>query len=566
MPKYQRFKKQTLLTLLACVLAAPVTANEKPKLILQITVDQFRGDLPTRYYDRLGQGGLRYLLDKGIVYNNAHHAHANTETIVGHVTLATGAQPAAHGMIGNIWFDRATGVTTYNIEDPEYHLLSEGADVDAATEIDPTQKAATSDGRSPRAILTTTFSDELASLTGGKAKVFGVSVKDRGAVSMAGHTGKAFWFSKAINQFVTSSYYYDEYPQWMVDWNAKDLPGKYAGTAWELMYPIEEYLFGDRDDQEWEFELDSYGRTFPHAFTTPDNPYFSTFLTVSPAGDELTTDFAKTVIEEEGLGEDNITDFLGVSYSATDYIGHFFGPSSLESEDNILRLDKTLADLFAYVDQKVGLENTLIVLSADHGGPEAPGYLATLGIPTGYVTPKDWDTAPAVERVKAKFAITGKMIEGYDHPYLYLTSDIINDPEIDLLALESAIAKELITFPGVSYAITSTSLEKGEIPDNQLTRAVLNNYNAARSGNIYLVFNPGWFINDLDGLSVAVVHGSPWRYDTFVPIIFAGNGLEPQKVSRRVHTVDVALTLATVVGANPPSGASGDVLLEVLGQ
>ena len=566
MPKYQRFKKQTLLTLLACVLAAPVMAKEKPKLILQITVDQFRGDLPTRYYERLGQGGLRYLLDQGVVYNNAHHAHANTETIVGHVTLATGAQPAAHGMIGNIWFDRTTGVTTYNIEDPEYHLLTEGADVDAATEIDPTQKAATSDGRSPRAILTTTFSDELASLTGGKAKVFGVSVKDRGAVSMAGHTGKAFWFSKAINQFVTSSYYYDEYPQWMVDWNAKDLPGKYAGTAWELMHPIEEYLFGDRDDQEWEFELDSYGRTFPHAFTTADNPYFSTFLTVSPAGDELTTDFAKTVIKEEGLGEDNITDFLGVSYSATDYIGHFFGPSSLESEDNILRLDKTLADLFAYVDQKVGLENTLIVLSADHGGPEAPGYLATLGIPTGYVTPNDWDTAPAVERVKAKFAITGKMIEGYDHPYLYLTSDIINDPEIDLLALESAIAKELITFPGVSYAITSTSLEKGEIPDNQLTRAVLNNYNAARSGNIYLVFNPGWFINDLDGLSVAVVHGSPWRYDTFVPIIFAGNGLEPQKVSRRVHTVDVALTLATVVGANPPSGASGDVLLEVLGQ
>ena len=153
-PKYHRFKKQTLLTLLACVLAAPVMAKEKPKLILQITVDQFRGDLPTRYYERLGQGGLRYLLDQGVVYNNAHHAHANTETIVGHVTLATGAQPAAHGMIGNIWFDRTTGVTTYNIEDPAYHLLTEGADVDAETEIDPTQKAATSDGRSPRVILT----------------------------------------------------------------------------------------------------------------------------------------------------------------------------------------------------------------------------------------------------------------------------------------------------------------------------------------------------------------------------------------------------------------------------
>ena len=165
---------------------------EKPKLVLQITVDQFRGDLPTRYVDRLGEGGLRYLLEEGIHYNNAHHGHANTETIVGHVTLATGAHPAAHGMIGNIWFDRTTGLTTYNIEDPNYSLLTKGADVDADTEIDPTQKAASSDGRSPMTILTTTFSDELASLTGGKAKIFGVSVKDRGAVSMADIPARPF--------------------------------------------------------------------------------------------------------------------------------------------------------------------------------------------------------------------------------------------------------------------------------------------------------------------------------------------------------------------------------------
>ncbi|MGB5326578.1 MAG: alkaline phosphatase family protein [Gammaproteobacteria bacterium] len=541
-------------------------AAEKPRLILQITVDQFRGDLPTRYFDRLGEGGLRYLLEEGIHYNNAHHAHANTETIVGHVTLATGAHPAAHGMIGNIWFDRKTGVTTYNIEDPDYRLLTEGADVDADTEIDPTQKAATSDGRSPRAILTTTFSDELASLTAGRAKIFGVSVKDRGAVSMAGHTGKAFWFSKATNQFVTSSYYYDEYPNWVDDWNARKIPESYTNTAWELLHPIDTYLFGEHDDQEWEVALDSYGRTFPHEFTTPENPYFSTFLTISPVGDEMTTDFAKTLIAREGLGDDEITDYLGVSYSATDYIGHFFGPSSLESEDNILRLDRTLADLFAYVDQEIGLENTLIVLSADHGGPEAPGYLESLGIPAGYVSPDEWDKDSVIARIKSKFGIEGQLIQGYDHPYLYLTNDIINNTRVDLAALETMIAKELVAFPGVSYAIASTSLERGTVPDNLLTRAVLNNYNPARSGNIYVVFNPGWFINDLDGLSVAVVHGSPWRYDTYVPIIFAGNGIEPQKVSRRVHTVDIAITLATAVGTKPPSGAAGEVLLEVLGQ
>lgn len=548
---------------------APITqatANDKPKLILQITVDQFRGDLPTRYYDRLGKGGLRYLLDKGVVYNNAHHAHANTETIVGHVTLATGAQPSEHGMIGNLWFDRATGVTTYNIEDSNYALLTKGAEVDASTEIDPTQKAASSDGRSPAAILTTTFSDELSSLTAGKAKVFSVSVKDRGAVSMAGHSGKAFWFSKATNEFVTSSYYYKKYPQWVLDWNAKKLPEQYSGKAWELMHPKSTYLFGDRDNQAWETDFAGYGRTFPHQYSTSDNKYFSTNLTISPAGDELTLAFAKAAIEAENIGSDDITDFLGVSFSAADIVGHFFGPSSLESEDNILRLDRTLANLFSFIDKKVGLDNTLIVLSGDHGGPEAPGYLKTMNIPTGYVSPDTWDTKPVIDNIKKKFGIKGKLIEGYDHPYLYLSNDVIANENIDLLALEKAIVNALVRFPGVSTAVSTTALSQGIVADTFLTRAITNNYHPKRSGNVYVVFNPGWFINNLDGLSIAVVHGSPWPYDTHVPIIFAGHKLKPQTVSRRVHTVDVASTLANIIGTKPPSGASGEVLLEVVGQ
>jgi len=545
-------------------IASPVVASEKPRLILQITVDQMRGDIPTRFANRLGEGGLRYLIEEGIHYDNAHHAHANTETIVGHVTLATGAHPAAHGMVGNLWFDRVDGRVTYNIEDPEYRLLTEGAGVDAETEIDPTQKAAGSDGRSPRAILTSTFSDELASHTEGQAKIFSVSVKDRGAVSMAGHAGKAFWFSKADGQFVTSTYYYDEYPKWVSDWNAKGLPQSYAGKAWELMNPIETYLFGRRDDQEWEFDLAGYGRIFPHKFETPDNRYFTTYLTVSPAGDELTTDFAKTLITAEDLGDDEVTDYLAISYSATDYIGHMFGPSSLEAEDNLLRLDKTLADLFEFVDGQIGLENTLIVLAADHGAPEAPGYLASIGIPTGYVSPDMWDKEAAIAGLKKRFGIEGELLEAYSHPYIYLASDVIDDSEIDLAELEAAVAEELVAFPDVAYAIPSTAIKRGRVPENALIRAVRNNYNTARSGNVYVVFKPGRFINDFDGLSVAVTHGSPWRYDTYVPVIFAGYGLDARTVKRRVHTVDVAITLSNLVGALPPSGAAGDVLLEVV--
>ncbi len=547
--------------------ASPIiNAVEKPRLVLQVTVDQLRGDLLMRFSDQLGKGGFRYLLQEGIYYNNAHHAHANTETIVGHVTLATGAHPAAHGMVGNLWYDRNAGRTVYNIEDPDYAILTGGAGVDADTEIDPTQRAAASDGRSPGTILTSTFGDELSMQTAGGAKVFGVSVKDRGAVSMAGHTGKAFWFSKSVAQFVTSSYYYDKYPDWVVQWNAKELPQGYSDTSWELLNPVESYLFGERDDQEWEPDFAGFGRTFPHPFGTSDSKYFTTLLTLSPAGDQLTAEFAKTLIDREDLGEDDVTDFLGVSFSATDYVGHFYGPSSLESEDNILQLDRTLADLFAYVDEQIGLDRTLIVLSADHGAPEAPGYLQELGKLGGYVTPDSWDTAPAVERIKEKFGITGPLMEGYDHPYLYLSEEVRKNDEIHQTALETAIAKELVAFEGVAYAVPSTRLREGSLPENALTRAVLNNYHPDRSGDIYMVFNPGWFINDMDGLSVTVTHGSPWRYDTFVPIIFAGNGIKPQTVSRRVYTVDIALTLATIVGALPPSGASGEVLLEVVGQ
>ena len=548
------------------IVASPVLARDEPRLILQITVDQLRGDIPARYYERLGQGGLRYLLDEGVYFDNARHAHANTETIVGHTTLATGANPAAHGMVGNLWFDRTDGRIVYNIEDPNYHLLTEGAGIDTETEIDPTQKAAKSDGRSPVAILTSTFSDELASFTAGRAKVFGVSVKDRGAVSMAGHAGKAFWFSKTDGQFVTSTYYYQQYPQWVNDWNATGPAQRYAGKSWELLHPIETYLFGERDDQEWETDLFGYGRTFPHEYRGPDNRFFTTYLTVSPAGDELTADFAKTLISAEGLGDDEIPDYLAISFSSNDYVGHIFGPSSLEAEDNLLRLDRTLADLFAFVDREIGLDNTLIVLSADHGAPEAPGYLASLGMPTGYVSPDSWDTEPAIARLKQRFGIKGKLVETYSHPYLFLATDLINDPRIDLAELEAAVAEELVEFPDVAYAIPSTAIARGAVPDNELIQAVQNNYNPARSGNIYVVFEPGRFINEMDGLSATVTHGSLWRNDSYVPVIFAGYGLQPRTVKRRVFTVDVAVTLANLVGALPPSGAAGDVLIEVFDQ
>ncbi|MGI9199996.1 MAG: alkaline phosphatase family protein [Woeseiaceae bacterium] len=539
-------------------------ASDKPKLVLQVTVDQLRGDLPTRYYDRLGEGGFRYLWESGVVFRNAHHAHANTETIVGHTTLATGAHPSSHGMIGNIWFDRELGYTTYNIEDANYKLLTAGAAVDADTEIDPTQRAARSEGRSPSAIMVTTFSDELRSGTGGRAKAIGVSVKDRGAVSMAGHAGTAYWFSKASGEFVTSNYYMDRYPDWVTTFNEQQPAQRYANSSWELLQPRDTYLFGASDDRPWETDVGGFGRTFPHSFGDGSSPYFTTWLTLSSAGDELVLDFAKQALLGENLGKGEVTDYLSVSFSSTDYVGHVFGPSSLEAEDNILRLDRALADLFAFVDKHVGLENTLIVLSADHGGPDTPGYLNSLRIPAGYVDPDTWEKDAAIERIKAEFDIQGELIEAYNHPYLYLSTDVKADQTIDQRLLEDAVVAELSNFEGVSLAISSSALQRGNLPDTQLISTVINNFNAKRSGEVFIVFEPNWFINDFDGLTVASTHGSPWNYDTYVPIVFAGHGLIPGVINRHVQTVDVAVTLSAYLGIKFPSGAAGNPLVEVL--
>ncbi len=562
--KFKNISASFFSIIVALLFTGPaLAASTAPRLVLQITVDALRGDLPTRYYDRLGENGFRYLWEKGTVYADAHHAHANTETIVGHATLATGAMPAVHGMIGNVWFDRSENRTMYNIEDDRYQLLTAGGGVDKNAEIDSTQKAAKSDGRSPSAIMVTTTGDELAISTAGRAKVFAVSIKDRGAVSMAGHAGKAFWFSKASGEFVTSSYYYDAYPAWVTEWNANKPTAAYAGKSWELLHDQKSYLFGDADDKAWETDLASFGRTFPHPFGKADGKYFTTLLTLSPAGDEMTLAFAKELIRKEQLGADEVPDLLGVSFSSTDYIGHIFGPSSLETEDNLMRLDRNLAELFAFVDKQVGLENTLIVLSADHGGPEVPGYLNEFGINAGYADPESWDKQPAFTALKKQFGIDKELISGYNHPYVYLNQEVIRQHQLDPREVEQAVAEELLKFAGVAEAIGSSALREGNLANTPLNQAILNNFNPNRSGDIYVVFKPHWFINDFDGLTVAATHGSPWRYDTYVPIVFAGSGIPAQQIQRRVLTVDVAPTLAAFLGIKPPSGAAGVPLVEV---
>jgi len=273
---------------------------------------------------------------------------------------------------------------------------------------------------------------------------------------------------------------------------------------------------------------------------------------------------AKQVIEHEELGKDAVTDYLAVSFSSTDYVGHIFGPSSLEAENNLLRLDRKLAELFSYVDKKVGLENTLIVLSADHGGPEAPPLLNQYGIEADYVYPAIWDKQAGIRKLKKRFGIGQEVILSFNPPYVYLNRILIDSKGLDMAEVEQAVAEEMMKFKGVSLAVSSTALMQGRVPDTPLIRSILNGHNPKRSGDIFIVFEPHWFINQFDGLTVTCWHGAPWRYDTFVPVIFAGAGLKPQRVFRPIQTVDIATTLSAIAGTNQPSGARGQILPEVV--
>lgn len=611
-------------------------ALERPRLVVILMVDQLRGDLPLRYAPVFGEGGFRYLMDEGIWYTAARQPHSHTETAVGHTTVSTGAYPAAHGIIGNSWYrpeppTPSAGTTATSTTAPQTPGSADGSRSTAAvrqrlamgahptghggmepgwlaraearwqatrgarpgdagpppeaqdetatagddSEGDDTYKVIGTDtpGAAPVDILTTTFGDELKVATAQGAKVFAVSVKDRAAVALGGHAGKAFWFDSSTGQFVTSTYYYSAAPEWVDEWNGAGHADRYSGESWRLSRPRSDYLYGEQDDRPWEPELFGYGRVFPHPFGEPGDDgqsqaLFYTKLTVSPVGDELTLSFARALIENEGLGDDDVTDLLGISLSSNDIIGHWYGPSSLESEVSIRTLDRHLAELFAELDRLVGLEHTVIVLAGDHGIPEVPEYLETLHVPTGRITDDDIESL-GKETLAERYPDGDQLVAAYEHPYFYLDQARLRAAGLVKADVERYLADRLRDSPALLFAVPLTDLARGgeEFGEEMITR-IRRNQNPGRSGDVYVVQASQWQVGDKpasDEPVVIVNHGSPWAYDTYVPIAFAGRSMGARVVDRPVLTTDIAPTLSLLTGAKPPSGAEGSPLSEVVG-
>ncbi|GMR18584.1 MAG: alkaline phosphatase family protein [Gammaproteobacteria bacterium] len=563
---YNKSAKHCLSLLFIVVIATLVGGNftianaqisPEIRLVLQITVDGLRADLLNRYANSFGKGGFKYLMQNGTRYTNAHYQHANTETIVGHTTLATGTYPSQHGMVGNVIYDRKAGELSYNIEDAEAPLLPSREQSSIGDQVDPSQKISRTKGRSPRAIKVPTLADTLAAFTVGKSKIFGVSGKDRSAVAMAGHVGKAFWFSTDNGDFLTSRYYYERYPDWVSDWNKQRKAEKYADTEWKLSSDKSSYLLAEQDDRPYEIDLKGFGRTFPHRYGKADSKLLFTQLMVSSAGNELLLDFAKDLITKEQLGKNSVPDYLSISFSSVDAVNHFFGPSSLENEAVVRDLDKNLSELFKFIDKNIGLKHTLIVFSADHGMADMPEYMTELGYEVGRIDSKE---VIAVANKAGKQIGIDEVVDYFFRPYIYLNKEKIASANLNHKEVEKTIADAVAYIEGINLAVSTKNFSayKG----NPLVKQVKRNHHASRSGDIYVIQDPYWFL--LEKGLIAVMHGSPWRYDTHVPIMFSGPGIDAQSIHRAVHPVDVAPTLASLLGLTPPASSQGSPLVEVL--
>ena len=376
-------------------------------------------------------------------------------------------------------------------------------------------------------------------------------------MALAGKAGKAFWISSDSGDFVTSAYYYQSYPQWVIEWNAERKAEALAGKSWKLLNAKETYLLAHQDDRPYETDLRGYGRTFPHQFGEADNKLLYTQVIASPQGDRLTADFIQNLMSNENLGLDAVPDYLAVSFSGLDAVNHFFGPSSLENEDMVLQLDRTLAGLLRFIDETVGMEHVLIVLSADHGMSELPEYMSEQGVEAGRLT-TDVVTAMAEKAGKELFGLEN-LVKFYYRPFIYLDQEVLLTAGLDRQEVAGAVAARLTREVGIYLAITPHEVETA--PESTLLTRVGNNLHPVRSGDIYIVQDPYWF--NFDKGPVAGMHGSPWSYDTHVPVIFAGAGIPSQLVYRQIQPADVAPTLAALLGMSPPASAQGSVLPEV---
>jgi predicted AlkP superfamily pyrophosphatase or phosphodiesterase len=519
---------RTCLALLLLTTLASEAQTVKPKLVVIVAVDQFRADYLSKFRTDY-TGGFDRMLRRGANFTNARYEHMPTVTAVGHSIISTGAMPAVSGIIGNSWVDRANNnKQVTSVCDLDFKVV--GGDTPPAT-----SRCSDQDPASPRRLLVSTVGDELKNRDE-SSRVIGVSLKARSAILPSGHRADgAYWFDDASGNFISSTYYFPDLPQWVKDFNAQQLPAKYVDRKWDNF-------------ATWDFHSKNAKR-----------PYDK--IPASPWGNELIEALAERAVISERLGQRGHMDLLTVSFSSNDYVGHAVGPDAPEVRDMAIRTDKLLGKLFALLSEKVGLDNVLVVLSADHGVSPTPASQKEHKMPGEYLAADTADTV--TQALNKKFGEASWILPGVAENALYFNYVTLKDKKVDLTAATHVAAEAIMSTPKI-HASRVYTREQGLMGGRGdfITTAFLNGFHPARSADILIVYEP-YFVPG-NATATGTTHFSPYVYDNHVPVVFFGAGVKPGTYRRIVTVNDIAPTLAAAMGVEIPSGAFGNVLPEVV--
>lgn len=524
--------------------AATAQNFQRPKLVVGIMVDQMRWDYLYRYYDRYGNDGFKRMLTGGFSCENAFINYIPSYTGVGHATVYTGSVPSLHGIAGNEWIEQLTGKRLYCTAD---------------STVTGVGNANAADGRmSPRNLLASTITDELRMATNFRSKVVGISLKDRGSILPAGHLATAaYWFDDASAGFITSTYYMQQLPDWVNRFNNKKRIVQLVANGWNTLYPINTYKQSEADNRPYEGKLS--GETapvFPHdtksAYATSKGSFRNT-----PFGNTIVSEFSKEAIDGHQLGRSGATDFLAISFSSPDYIGHMVGINAIETEDTYLRLDRDLADLFKTLDTKIGKGQWLAFLTSDHGAAHAIGFMKEHRLPAEY-----WQSAGLIDTLNnilhTKFK-TEKLVRVIYNYQVHFDLGKIDAGNLDFTAIKKTVAEYLQRQPGIAFAADMDAIGRVPIPE-QLKKLMINGYNFKRSGQVQIILNPGWYeVYSRTGTT----HGTWNPYDTHIPLIWYGWNIKPGKTNREVYMTDIAPTLAALLKIQMPNGCIGHAITEI---
>jgi predicted AlkP superfamily pyrophosphatase or phosphodiesterase len=523
--------------------AKPVPAT--PKLIVGIVVDQMRYDYLYRFMDKFGEDGFKRLMKEGFNCRNTNYNYTPTETGPGHASIYTGTTPCIHGIVGNNWYDRVSGKGVYCSDDKSVKTV--GAVSDAGQ-------------MSPKNMIASTITDEVHMASNMYSKVIGIALKDRGAILPAGHTANAAYWYDSSGAWISSTWYMKELPTWVQDFNKKELPKKYLSKSWNTLIPLDQYMdcYPDNNKYESKFKGES-APTFPH-----DLPGLMAanknldMIRYTPFGNSLTKDFAMAAIEEEHMGMGFATDFVTVSFSSTDYIGHFYGPRSIELEDTYLRLDKDIAELLHFLDKYIGKENVLIFLTADHAVVDVPQLLVDKKMPAGYFNYK-----MAIDSLKKHLNTTygDTLVQAYYNKQIYLNHITIENKKLNEQSIEDDVADFMLRFDGVLQTLTANTMERTGFNADDARSFVQNGFQPKRCGDVMLIFQAAWIESDR---RVGTTHGSSYSYDTHVPLLWYGWTVRPGSSVDVTRTIDIAPTVSMLLNIPFPDGCTGKPIPAVL--